>query len=575
MGFDCITIRSLIGELRSQILGGKVEEALQADEHSLLLEFERGHNLAIRCSPHLPAIFLASSPVSSPQQRPWQSSYLAGAVVQEIEQMGTDRVIRLRLEKRSRIGTVRQVFLIVELTGRNSNLILVDKDSGLIVDALRRVTRQMNRFRQILPRVAYLPPPPQSRLDPQTGSLAEFKEMIRAHGEQTVADALVGTVAGMSRLTAHEVAFSSGVDWEEKAASLSEGKLSRLWRNICSLYRHPPAGGGFIIFDSQGSPVDFSSFNPSWVPAGRKLQVSSLSKAVEYFCSRRLEAQRKEQLRQYIFTSLNKALLSCRGKLRHLQRELAEAQEAETFKIKGELLMANLGQIRKGQTEAKLSNFYDPQGQELSILLDPELSPVENAQQYFRRYRKLSKGRTIIEQRLSQEQRRAEELEGYCKQAETLTDYADLLALRDELIARGYLKIKVKAKGKQTKEGNIAPRRYLTSTGWTVLVGRNDRENDILTLKLAAPDDLWFHAQGSPGSHVILRREGRKDEPDRVTLEEAASLAAYWSKARGSETVPVSYTLAKYVRKPRRAGPGTVTISREKTLFVKPRLLSP
>jgi predicted ribosome quality control (RQC) complex YloA/Tae2 family protein len=491
--------------------------------------------------------------------------------------MGTDRIIRFQLEKQSRVGTARRVFLIVELIGRNSNIILVDKDNGLIIDALRRVTHQMSRFRQILPKVAYLPPPPQTRLNPQTDSLPEFKEMICSDSDQTVVHALVGTIVGMSVSTAREVAFRSGVDWEEKPIFLSKEKLLELWENICSLYRKSWDGKAFIIFDEKKSPVDFCAFDSGWVLAEQKLQVSSLSKAVEYFCARRFETQRKEQLQQSISTSLNKALLFCRTKLKRLKEELTEAQEAESLKIKGEILTANLSQIKKGQAEVKLSNFYDPQGQEVSIVLDPELSPIENARRYFRRYRKLRKGRNITAERLAQERKRAEELEGYCKQAETLTDYVDLLALRDELAQNGYLKIEIpgKKRAKEGKKENIAPRRYLTSTGWTVLVGRTDRENDILTLRLAAPDDLWFHAQGSPGSHVVLRRKDRKSEPDKTTLEETAALAAYWSKARGAETVPVSYTLAKYVRKPRGAKPGTVTISREKTLFVNPRLLPP
>jgi predicted ribosome quality control (RQC) complex YloA/Tae2 family protein len=575
MAFDYITIKNIVEEFRSEILGTYVKESLQTEKHSLLLRFDEGHHLTICCSPHLPAIFLSSSPVLSPKHRPWQSNNLTGSVVQNIEQMGTDRVIRFQLEKQNRVGTARRVFLIVELIGRNSNIILVDKDTGLIIDALRRVTHQMSRFRQILPKVAYLPPPPQTRLNPQTGSLTEFKEMICSHPDQTVVHVLVGTIVGMSMLTAREIAFRSGVDWEEKPISLSKEKLVELWENICSLYGQSWGGKTFIIFDEKKSPVDFCIFNPSWVLAEQKLQVSSQSKAVEYFCSRRFESQKKEELGRFIATSLNKALLFCRTKLQRLREELTEAQEAESLKIKGELLTGNLSQIKKGQAEVKLSNFYDSQGQEVSIVLDPELSPIENARQYFRRYRKLSKAKTIIKQRLTQEQNRAEELEVYRKQAESLTDYADLLAVRDELAQKGYLKIEIlgKKRDKEGKKENIAPRRYLTSTGWTVLVGRTDRENDILTLRLAAPDDLWFHAQGSPGSHVVLRRKDRKSEPDKTTLVESAALAAYWSKARGAETVPVSCTLAKYVRKPRGAKPGTVIISREKTLFVKPRLL--
>jgi predicted ribosome quality control (RQC) complex YloA/Tae2 family protein len=394
MAFDYITIKNLVEEFHSEILGAHVKESLQTEKHSLLLRFDEGHHLTICCSPHLPAIFLSSSPVFSPKHRPWQSNYLTGSVVQNIEQMGADRVIRFQLEKLSRVGTARRVFLIVELIGRNSNIILVDKDNGLIVDALRRVTRQMSRFRQILPKVAYLPPPPQTRLNPQTGSLTEFKEMICSHPDHTVVRALVGTIVGMSMLTAREIAFRSGVDWEEKPISLSREKLLELWENIGSLYKQSSGGKAFIIFDEKKRPVDFCIFNPNWVLAEQKLQVSSLSKAVEYFCGRRFETQRKEQLQQSISTSLNKALLFCRTKLKRLKEELTEAQEAESLKIKGEILTANLSQIKKGQAEVKLSNFYDPQGQEVSIVLDPELSPIENARRYFRRYRKLRSGDT-------------------------------------------------------------------------------------------------------------------------------------------------------------------------------------
>ncbi|MCK4591049.1 MAG: NFACT family protein, partial [Candidatus Latescibacteria bacterium] len=451
MAFDYITIKNLVEEFRSEILGTQVKESLQTEEHSLLLRFDEGHHLTICCSPHLPAIFLSPPPVSSPNHRLWQSNYLTGSVVQNIEQMGTDRIIHFQLEKQSRIGTARRALLIVELIGRNSNIILVDKDNGLIIDTLRRVTHQMNRFRQILPKVTYLAPPPQTRLNPQTGSLTEFKEMICSHPDHTVVHALVGTIVGMSMLTAREVAFRSGVDWEEKSISLNREKLLELWENIRSLYRQSSGEKAFILFDEKKSPVDFCIFNPSWVLAEQKLQVSSLNKAVEYFWSQRSQAQRRNQLRLSISTRLSKTLVSCRNKLEQLKRELAEAENAESLRTKGELLMASIGQIEKGQTEVKLSDFYDPQGQEVSIVLDPKLSPIENARQYFRRYRKLRKGKTITAERLAQERKRAEELEDYCKQAETLTDYADLLGLKDELAQKGYLKIEIPSK-KRDKE---------------------------------------------------------------------------------------------------------------------------
>ena len=576
MAFDYFTIRSLVEEFRSQLIGRQITDSLRTGEHDLQLVVGADLALVISCSPHLFRIFLAR-PSSEPEEetKGWQLRRLQGASVSKVEQAGADRIIHIGLVKWDRIGTAESSLLIVELTGRNSNVILIDEETGLILDSLRRVTPDMSRFRQILPGIKYVPPPSQDRICPAEDSFDRFKERLRQEVQSTVVEALARTLIGASEPIAREIAFRSRIPPQTKVGELDDGMLINLWGGASSLYKwfDPSERNAFLILDDRSLPVDFSSLDLGWVPSASKVRISSISAAIEHLFSRKAALERMTQLKSQLSRSLDRTISTVQGRLDRLNQQLDEARAAGRFKEIGDLLMANLDWIRKGQEEARLPDLYRPDGAQITIQLDPELSPVENARRYFRKYQKLKRAKRVIEQRLAQEQARLQRLMEFQERLDIEAEYEALIKLKDELISQGYLREQVgRPKGVEKVEG-INPRQYITSDGWTVLVGRNDRENDILSLKAAAPDDLWFHARGCPGSHVVLRREGRKDAPSRVALEEAAALAAYWSKSRGSNTVPVSYTLAKYVTKPRKARPGEVLIRREKTLFVTPRLI--
>ena len=598
MGMDFFALCGLITEIGESLKERQIRASFTVGKTDLYLQRSPTSYVLASCLPGAGRAHLVSNAPTS-DRTDWGKGRLQKAMCLSVEQMNGDRALCLRFVKQDSIGATTRSILVVEMTGRNSNVILIDEPSGKIIDCLRCITPSMSRYRQVMPGARYKPPPPQDRFDPRHDAPEAFAQALRSVPDKPLVEALSRMLMCADRSTAQRIASENGLVALTPTGALEASDVEKLYRRARTLYeeiadrefpgfqseiRNPKSeivpsenpnltARAFVFFDEDGILKDFTAFDPVWVPDECKRSFPTLSQAVAYFYEHKRAIQTLEQTRTSLKAALNRLIASTSKKTERLRKELNRARNADEFKRMGELLTAHLYQIRPRQEAITLSDFYDP-ARKVTISLDPNQTPSENAQRYFTKYRKAKRGAQTIHQLHEAAEERLTELKRYAAELSSAGDEHALETLRNRLIEAGIIRSEAKKGGhiRKEKTPQIHPRRYVTSEGWTVFVGRNDWENDLLTRR-AHPEDFWFHAQGCPGSHVVLKREGRKAEPGKHTLEEAAGVAAYWSKARTSKTVPVNYTLRKYVRKPRRAKPGSVLIQREKTLFVVPKLL--
>ena len=575
MAFDGFVLRRIVQELQS-FVGPPVEGVYLVGPNDVRIHMLKGKDLLLSCTPNAPRI-TTSKVASTPEGKPWHPKRLAGARIEHVQQEHQDRILALRFIRPDRLGGEAHSVLLLELTGRNANLILLERDSGLILEALRRVSAAMSQRRRILPGYAYLPPPKQDRIDPAQGDLEAFERRLASTAQPTVLDALVRTLPLASQAVARFVAHRAGVMPEANPADLDPCAIRRLHEAVVYLYAldlsaSPPC----LLLDEEGRPEDFSAVPPVWLPAGQVVPCKSMMDAVDRCFRTQLADAQAGDVRESLSKAIQRELASATKKVENLQLDLETAERAEECRIKGDILTANLSRVRRRQSAVELDNFYDPAGGKITIELDPKRTPAANAQRYFKLYRKAKDGRASIARQLEMARDRADRARAYeALLADSYTLEA-LQELRKQLARNHLLRAPAERRRRVRSEGEkrFSPRRYITSDGWTILVGRSDAENDVLTGRLAAQDDLWFHAQGCAGSHVILRREGRKGAPGKAAIEEAAGLAAFWSKARHSGSVAVNYTQVRHVSKPKGSKPGLAAFRSEKTVFVEPKLIA-
>jgi predicted ribosome quality control (RQC) complex YloA/Tae2 family protein len=499
-------------------------------------------------------------------------SYAVGAYVEGVEQVDFDRVIRISCLRKSQLGPNIEFDLVLELTGRNANLILVRKD-GLIIDCLRKVDLTQNRFRQVLPGEKYAPPPPPKKKNPFHIENDEFVKLIKTH-DLPVSELLTTHFVGLDELSAKKIMFEASVSPTEKTGNLNEQEIEALWRTFHQTFEEI-AGHKFsfqVVADEDGKAMGISCVSLPFLEDRRKISCQSLNSAVKkFFPQKREEEQKKVKLKRFsgIARGAQKRLERRKGKI---EEDLEQAEKFEQYKRFGDLLMMSKDRMKRGQESVKLTNIFDPQQNLVDIRLNPKLSPIHNAQAYFKKYKKAKDSLAVMRKRKAETEKEIAQLQKISEKLSEEGKEQRLPEIGKELVSLGLLKEK-KAPGKKRKDKKeFSPRTFVSKNGSEILVGRNNKENDYLTFRFARPDDLWFHAQDVPGSHVILRRKEKKKEPSHTDIREAAQVAAHFSKARGEKKAPVIYTQAKYVKKPKKGKPGLALVDREKTILVEPGL---
>ena len=556
MAFDGIVTRAMVRELQDRILLGKIEKVYQPEADELVFHIHTKNGnvklLASVGSAHARVCFITENPVNPPAPLAFcmlLRKHLQGGRITEITQKDSERIIEISLETLNELGFTMSKKLIFEIMGKHSNIVLVDIASGKIIDSIKRVSFDVNRVRQILPGMIYQYPPAQDKI-PFREISADQLEALAADGKS-----ILRSVGGIAPAFAEELALRAGV---QRSGYLSD---------VLAAIESPNHADARVYLDESGAPIDFYPVALSELEESCRVEhFGDLSSVMEFYFGKKESSNQGRQKSHDLIRSVNALLDKMYLKKKRLSEDLLKAENSEDLRLYGELLTANIHLIQPGMKSVEVTNYYD--GSTLSIPLDVKLSPSKNAQHYFKKY---GKSKTAIKEKqiqLDENEAEIKYLESVLSFLENTDDVAEIESIRAELVETGYIRRRRQAGGFKEKKYKPAPYRYTLSNGMSVLVGRNNKENDILTFKTAGNKDLWLHTKDIPGSHVIVQSGGV--ELDEEAVWEAAAIAAYHSKARTSENVPVDYVQIKYVKKPAGAKPGMVIFTNNRTVYVNP-----
>ena len=564
MPLDALCLTAVAAEIRAAVQGGKIDKIYQPtrDEVVLYIRGPAGNvRLLLSANPGHPRAHLTERNRENPEQPPMfcmlLRKHLQGARILELNQPPLERILDFRLETLDELGDRVERRLVLEAMGRSANLLLLDGE-GRIVDCTRRVDGDLARGqRQLLPGLFYRQPPAIDKLNPFTLSSEELRLVLANPLGKAWDKLLLDSFTGLSPLVARELAFRAGDDSEKLAAELEKlGKAVE--ENHFTAY----------LLVREGKPVDFT-FLPvlQYGPETESIPRESFSALLDDFFSDRESAERVRQRGQDLVKSVTSARDRTARKLGNQARELEATKNRERLRELGDILTSNLHLMEKGMSTFRTMDFYDPEGGEVDIPLDPLLTPQQNAAKYYKEYNKAKTAEEMLTIQIEKGEKELEYLNSVLENIALAEGEKDLQEIRQELTETGYLR-RPKTAAKRAKKVSGKPMEFRSSSGLRISVGKNNSQNDLLTTKLAYKSDIWLHTQKIHGSHVILWLEG--GEADARSLTEAAQLAAYFSQARDGSKVPVDYTPVKYVKKPAGGRPGMVVYTTYQTAVVEP-----
>jgi len=540
MSFDGFFLHHMVEELRRELVNGRIQKINQPFEQELVLQIRsnrQSHRLLLSAHPVFGRIQLTQTTFENPAQPSTfimvLRKYLQGALIESIEQVENDRIVEMTVSNKNEIGDHIQATLIIEIMGKHSNILLVDKSSHKILEVIKHVGFSQNSYRTLLPGSTYIAPPSTESLNPFTIKDEKLFEILQT--QETTAKNLQSLFQGLGRDTANEL----------ESILVSE-KLST-FRNFFNQETQP------CLTETSFSPVPFAN------QVGEPF--TSLSDLLDTYYKDKVERDRVKQQASELIRRVENELQKNRHKLKKQEKELLATDNAEEFRQKGELLTTFLHQVPNDQDQVILDNYYT--NQPITIALDKALTPNQNAQRYFKRYQKLKEAVKYLTDLI--EETKATIL--YLESVETVLNQAgleEIAEIREELIQTGFIRRRQREKIQKRKK----PEQYLASDGKTIIyVGRNNLQNEELTFKMARKEELWFHAKDIPGSHVVI--SGNLDPSDEVKTD-AAELAVYFSQGRLSNLVQVDMIEVKKLNKPTGGKPGFVTYTGQKTLRVTP-----
>lgn len=567
MSMDGLSLYASMLEIKRVLTGGKIDKIQQTDQEELILTIRAGgenHKLLLNSSAADNRVHLTGEKRPSPAEAPMFCMLLrkriAGGKILDVAQPKLDRVLTITIETYNELGDLAPFTLNCELMGKYSNIILVN-EQGVIVDAIKRVGPGMSSVRLILPGLSYALPPAQDKQDPTLASPQAFA--LALSGEGSIGKALSGAFFGLSPNMGGMLA--SRYTGQENCAGLSPQERVALGEALAGFYRELSAGGvkPSAVVNGLGEPAALYPF-PLLEEGTRGFD--SMAQAMDAFYANR----EKQNWVQRHGASARKVLQNnmerCEKKMALYADALNTGEAMEKTRLYGELLTANLHRLKIGEEKAVVENYYCDPPEAMAVPLDKQLTPGENAQRYYKKYQKLKAARDMAIVQREQTQAELAYLEGQMDNLGKCTGEAELGELIEELREQGYMRRERGAK-KGMRRAASKPMCFLSSDGIKIYVGKNNKQNDELTLRFADASDIWLHTKNIPGSHVIIKSGG---EPPLTTLNQAALLAAYYSKARGGANVPVDYTAKKYVKKPAGAKPGMVIYTTNRTAFVTP-----
>lgn len=582
MALDGTLLRQIRHELESCLIGARIDKIHQFSREEMIFvlrlpqpteDGSRTVKLYLSAGADSPRIHLTSASFENPKSPPMfcmlMRKYLGSAKLIEIRQIGLDRILHLVFETRNEMGDLIQLTVAIEIMGRHSNIILID-ETGRVIDSIKRIDDTMSSVRPILPGVRYTLPPAQDKLDLIDVTPEQIEQRLRNGKDTPLSKALLSAVQGVSPIVCREIANYVFLGDDCVISEMTENHFDRLRFFLTKVidYAKNYTGTPTSVIDSRKKPMDFSFMDIHQYGGSMFTRTyDTYSQLLDDFYTQRDNIQRMRHRSADLLKVLANTADRIARKLSLQQKELADCSDRETWKIYGDLINANLYSIQKGDRTATLVNFYDENQAEVTIPLDPRKTPAQNAQKYYGEYRKADTAEKKLRELIEEGQQEAIYIDSVFDALTRAQTNDELSAIRAELAEQGYLRKKGPApkKGKETK---LAPKRYRSDDGFLILVGRNNVQNDQLTLKDARGRDVWFHTKNIPGSHTIVVSDGQ-EVPD-STLNQAAIIAAANSKAADSAQVPVDYTLIKNVKKPRGAKPGMVIYVNYQTAYVTP-----
>ena len=574
MPFDGIVTKCIFEELSNKLVGGRIEKIFQPEADEIMINvraWNQNYRLLLSASASYPRIHITEAVKENPAAPPvfcmLLRKHLSGGKILGLEFHDYERIIGFVIEATNELGDISEKKLIIEIMGRHSNIILINSENK-IIDAIKHVDNEISRVREVMPARLYMLPPGQNKTIPDRLDSRELLDSAQNSAQVSIEKFLLNNIKGFSPLLCREICHRAGADGNTPAAA-----LPNIMRECI-----------IDALDDMAQKISEGRFSPCMVYAGEDLEkpldfhcieimqyrnvksMDSISEVLDKFYVLRDNAERMKQKKADLLKVISNSIVRCNKKLFIQQLTLRDVTDREKLKLYGELITANIYCIPKNVKVISLLNYYSENGEYIEIPLDENKLPQENAQRYFKKYAKAKSTFAYTGKQLEETRKELDYLESVLYLLENCISLQETDEVRQELADQGYMVFRKKPGGKKHMKPS-EPLHYKSSDGLDILVGKNNRQNDYLTLKLASSNDMWLHTKNIPGSHVIIRKT-LQSIPEN-TLHEAALLAAYHSKARMSSSVPVDYTIVKNVNKPSGAKPGMVIYVNYKTIVVK------
>ncbi|TCK98344.1 putative ribosome quality control (RQC) complex YloA/Tae2 family protein [Natranaerovirga hydrolytica] len=571
MALDGVVIANVVSELNEKLLNGRISKVYQPENDELLLVIKnnRGtYKLVLSAQASLPLLYLTDENKTNPMTPPnfcmFLRKHIGSGKIIKITQPNFERIVEFHIEHLNELGDLCTKRLIIEIMGRHSNIIFCD--DHLILESIKHISHNISSVREVLPGREYVYPPNQNKKNPLEISDNDFKNIF-VNNTQPVYKAIYTSLNGISPLIAQEICFRAQIDANHNAKDLDSDEIELLLTAFTTIMMKvknnvfEPS-----IYYQNDMPTDFSGFKLDSLSALNSEVYDSISTVLQDFYGSKAILGRIKQKSTDIRKILSNALERSYKKYDLQVKQLQDTSKREQCKLYGELILSNAYTIKQGQTQVDVLNYYD--NTTINIPLDPTLTAAQNSKKYYDRYNKLKRTYEALNTQVEETKKELAHLESINNALDFADKEDDLIHIKKELIEYGYIKKKLKEK----KTNNLPshPIHYISSDGYDIYVGKNNAQNDYLSFKFASNNDWWFHTKDFPGSHVIVKSKG--DELPDKTLEEAAAVAAYYSKARQSSKVSVDYTLKKHLKKPNGSKPGFVIYHTNYSMLADPSI---
>ncbi|WP_413380044.1 NFACT family protein [Alkalihalobacillus sp. 1P02AB] len=560
MSFDGMMTRAIVKECSDLLTTGRINKIYQPFKTELILSVRakgKSYSLLLSANAQFARAHLTNEKYTNPQVPPMfcmlLRKHLEGAFIESITQLGSERIFMIDCQTKDELGDDTSKRLIIEIMGKHSNIILIDRETKQIIDSIKHVSYAQSSYRAVLPGQAYKLPPEQNKFDPIDVDAENLLKRIDFNSGK-IDRQIVEQFVGISPMIGQEIISRAGM--------VNANTLVESFLNIITPIKNH-------IYEPQmitvGAKEYFSIISLTHLK-GEVRRFDTVSLMLDRYFYGKAERDRVRQQAHDLERFLQNEAQKNKKKIKKLEQTLKNADKAHSYQKQGELLTANMHLIKRGDKVVEVMDYYDPNGAVITINLSPQKSPSDNAQAYFKRYNKAKNSVAVVMEQLEHTKKEIEYLEQLIQQMESAAP-SDIEEIREELVEEGYIRKRVQ-KGDKKKKKDHKPQleRYLSTSGLEFFVGKNNKQNDYLTNRFARQDEIWLHTKDIPGSHVVIR----STDPDEQTLKEAATIAAFFSKAKLSSSVPVDFTKIRHVKKPNGSKPGYVIYDNQTTLFVTP-----